>query len=723
MFALRVVRTMTACCVWIAASAFGQMQARLHTQQTSILLEAAPHAPNIRSLEGERSNLWKSNQVSALIPFVWVNGKELQTAWTFDPAASHKDAESVSFVYESQSPHLRIQWEWRVRDAMGPIEHDVHIRNLSDEDIWIPLQDSLQLKLQVPESTELRQMYIDKGAGRPSEIGTHEEQVRSGFEWKGYSSTYATDQGPREIIPWVMLEQPSHGTGLYLGLEFSGRTQIHVQRDSTTVQVTAGLNPDPGPFRTRLQPNETFDAPRVFLGAFSGGADGIGNTLRPWVRRVLGNAEAWKDPSYPLLVNNSWGSGMEVDEALAKRMIRDSAELGVDMFHIDAGWFRGVGDWYPDPKKFPNGLAAISDDAHAHGLRFGIWVNWAQAGVDTSPGALNARDPKVKNWLISDVADDWHPEPFVGRTMDIGEPAVHDYTKHEVERIVDSYRLDMLEHDGYLVAKECLRTDHPHAPPENKSSIPVTGSGILLPLQENATDVSYHAVRAYYDIYSSLRQKHQKLLLEVCDDGGRMVDFGTAAHGDYFSITDAYDPLSNRRAFYDASYILPAAMLEDYVEKWPTPTIANFRYMLRSGMMGWLTIMQDTNAWTPEQHTAAKEELATYKESLRSFIRDADLYHISPRPDGVHWDGIEYFDPKSVKGVVYAFHGSSRDEAQHVFQLHGLRRDRKYRLVFHDHSSADTTISGEELINTGLKVNLPASNSSELIFLTESGNS
>ena len=75
-----------------------------------------------------------------------------------------------------------------------------------------------------------------------------------------------------------------------------------------------------------------------------------------------------------------------------------------------------------------------------------------------------------------------------------------------------------------------------------------------------------------------------------------MVDFGSAAHGDYFSITDTYDPLSNRRAFYDASYVLPAAMLESYVEKWPAPRIENFRYMLRSGMMGMLTIMQDTNS-------------------------------------------------------------------------------------------------------------------------------
>jgi hypothetical protein len=42
-----------------------------------------------------------------------------------------------------------------------------------------------------------------------------------------------------------------------------------------------------------------------------------------------------------------------------------------------------------------------------------------------------------------------------------------------------------------------------------------------------------------------------------------MVDFGSASHGDYFPITDTYDPLSNRRALYDTSQVPPAALLWD----------------------------------------------------------------------------------------------------------------------------------------------------------------
>jgi alpha-galactosidase len=235
----------------------------------------------------------------------------------------------------------------------------------------------------------------------------------------------------------------------------------------------------------------------------------------------------------------------------------------------------------------------------------------------------------------------------------------------------------------------------------------------------NSTDVSYHAVQAYYDIYSKLREKHPGILLEACNDGGRMVDFGTAAHTDYFSITDTYDPLSNRRAFYDASYVLPPAMLESYVAKWPAPRIENFVYMLRSGMMGWLTIMLDTNAWSAEQHAVAKNEFQLYKTQLRPFIRDAGLYHVSARPDGAHWDGLEYFDPRRRAGVVFAFRGSATDEPEHTFVLKGLRPEARYALRFHDRSSPDGAATGRELLTSGLRVKLALPNSSDLIFIEE----
>jgi hypothetical protein len=681
-------------------------------------MQAGPTAPRIVSIATRGEAEWTNRSAEKLIDSVEMNGETVPLHWQLLAPTRCNDPRKVRLVYENASPHLRLTWTWRAPASFGPLEHVVRIENLGDRELWLPLQDSFQFDFAVAPGDALEQLYVEKGADTPSAVGTHLVPVAVGYQWTGTSSTYAHPKAnePREIIPWFLVERNDQDkNGWYVGVEFSGRTRLTIERTAESLHGAAGLNPDPGPFRTRLRPNESFETPVVFVGASRGGADAAGNVLRPWIRQVLGNPAAWSSPKYPLTVNNSWGGGMNVNEEIAQAMIRDAAKLGLEMFHVDAGWFRGVGDWYPNQQKFPHGLAAVADYAHQQGLKFGLWVDWTQAAFDTAPGALNARDPQVRDWMVTDLPPSWQPEPFKGQTIDIGAPAAKRWAQREVERIVTDYHLDMLEHDGYLVAQGCDRDDHPHAPPDNWNKCVYKQWGSYWVESSNSTDVSYHAVRAYYDIYSQLRKNHPGLLLEACNDGGRMVDFGTAAHVDYFSITDTYDPLSNRRAFYDTSFVLPSAMLESYVEKWPTPRIENFRYMLRSGMMGWLTIMMDTNSWTPEQHRVATEEFALYKTQLRPLIRDADLYHISPRPDGVHWDGIEYFDTKTGRGVVYCFRGSTATEAVHKFALQGLSPTATYRLHFQDHSSADRPATGAEL-QKGLSVSLQYPNSSEVVL-------
>ena len=706
-------------CLSLSIGMRAQLTAQLKTADTEMRLQAGATFPMLATLAVPGQAPWVNRSSENVIAFVEVSGKQIPCTWTFNGDASHIDDQHVQFVYDSASPHVRLTWQWRVRQAYGPIEHQIRIENLEPQEIWIPMQDSLTLELQIDPHASLLHLYIEKGANTPSPVGTHQVALADGYHWTGLSSTYG-DLGdePREIIPWSLVQRDDASqSGWYAGIEFSGRTRVSLIRNKDSLQTALGLNPDPAPFRTRLEPKEVFESPVVFLGGFQGGPDAAGNVLRRWVRATLGNPETWNDPNYPWVVNNSWGGGMNINEEVAMRMIRDAADLGVDMFHVDAGWFGEVGDWHPNPQKFPHGFAVIADEAHQRGLKFGLWVDWTQAGLSSEAGALNARDPKVRDWMVTDLPADWKPEPFKGQTIDLGVPEAKQWAQRELERIVTDYHLDMLEHDGYLVAHGCDRTDHPHAAPDPLNKCIYKSWGSYWVDSSNSTDVSYHAVRAYYDIYSKLRHDHPGLRFEMCNDGGRMVDFGSAAHGDYFSITDTYDPLSNRRAFYDTSHVLPPAMLESYVEKWPVPRIENFRYMLRSGMMGWFTIMLDTNAWTSEQHDAAKQEVNFYKKELRPMIRDADLYHISARPDGIHWDGIEYWDPQRLLGVVYAFHGSIETEKAHSFLLKGLQPSAHYQLQFHDHSSPDRVVTGRELMGRGLAVELPWSNSSEIVSI------
>lgn len=709
----------------VAAAALAsecETRTRLENADHVLGLAAGEHGPRLVELVSRDHHTMINEAPEALIDAVQADGVFLPVHWRFNSELSRLEPQDVMFVYENQSPRLRLEWRWQARSDHGPFEHLIRIENLDTREFWLPLQNSFQFKWRIQPSVSLEHWYVEKGAGRPSNIGTHRDKVPTGYKWLGTSSTYAhprADQ-PREVIPWFLVQEENAAQdGWYVGVEFSARVQLAIERSTRSVRGTVGLNPVPGPFRTRLAPGESFETPTIFLGTSLGGWESSGNTLRRWVREVLGNSAAWLDPQYPLLVNNSWGGGMNVDEDVAKKMIDDATALGFEMFHLDAGWFRGVGDWYPNPAKFPHGLAAIADYAHEHGLRFGLWVDWAQAGVDQQPGALNARDAKVNDWLVSDLPPGWKPQDFKGQTIDIGVPAAKQWAQQEVNRIVGDYHLDMLEHDGYLVAQGCARADHPHAPPSESSRRIYKDEDFFWVDSSNSTDVSYHATRAYYEIHSSLRKSHPGLLLEICNDGGRMVDFGSAAHGDYFSITDSYDPLSNRRAFYDTSQVLPPPMLETYVEKWPTPKLENFVYMLRSGMMGWMSIMINTTQWTPEQRLRAREELALYKRELRPLIREANLYHVSQRPDGVHWDGTEYYDPNSARGALFAFRGSARNEATHTFALRGLEAGSRYRLHFQDHTAADASAGGWQLMHKGLTVSLPTPNSSEIVLLQQ----
>ena len=719
--------------LWLAAflavtqSAVCAQSIHMGNADTDLQVTVGDHAPEFRRLTVPHGTVhqgsdWEGQSPERFIDQVVQQGERKDLRWQYNPAASRHNGSFIRLIYDADDPHLQLIWEWRARSTHGPLEHTIRITNLSRSELWLPLQDSLQLSWRLAASKPLEQLWVEKGAGKPSPMGTHLVEVNDGYKWIGESSTYAHPAAgqPREIIPYALVEQSGgKRLGWYMGLEFSGRTRLTLQRSGDSVQGSAGLNPSPRPFRTRLLPGESFTTPTVFLGAFHGSLDDAGNTLRRWVRKVLNDPQTIGNPSYPMLVNNSWGSAMAIDEAQAQRMIRESQELGLEMFHLDAGWFRGVGDWYPDPTKFPHGLAAVAAYAHRRGLKFGLWVDWAQAGTDSQPGALNVKDAKTRDWLTTDPPPGWKPAAFKGITIDLGVPAAKAWSFAQVSRLVRDYHLDMLEHDGYVVAQGCDRSDHPHAPPDPGHIRHYRDEEFLWVEGSNSTDVSYHATMAYYDIYARLKREHPGLLLEICNDGGRMVDFGSAAHGDYFSITDSYDPLSNRQAFYDSSHVLPPAMLESYVKKWPTPRLENFRYMLRSGMMGWFTLMLDTTAWSAEQHSAAREEFALYKRRLRPLIRRADLYHVSPRPDGKGWDGIEYIDRNASHGVLFAFHGSDEEAKSYRFMLKGLHPDRSYHISFHDHSAPDRTLPGRVLMDQGLEVLLPVADSSELVFFEQ----
>ena len=184
-------------------------------------------------------------------------------------------------------------------------------------------------------------------------------------------------------------------------------------------------------------------------------------------------------------------------------------------------------------------------------------------------------------------------------------------------KVIRDFHLDMLEHDGYLVAQGCDRQDHPHAPLDAAGAKRYMDEGFPWVEGSNSTDVSDHATRAYYEIQAALRQ---------AVPGPAVGDLQRRrAHGGFWERR-ARGLLFHHRCLRSARQSpgvfrcelrAAAGHARDVCGEMADAHIENFRYMLRSGMMGWFTLMQDSTAWSNEQHEVARAEFALYKNKLR----------------------------------------------------------------------------------------------------------
>src|SRR5215831_4801408 len=190
------------CLLFLGMGAAAQNPIRLKTSDTEIILIAGPTAPRLATFAVPGQPAWENRSSESLIDSAQVSGQSRALHWTLNPALTKANDKDVVFVYESSSPHLRLSWEWHVRQAFGPIEHLIRIENLSSQEIWIPFQESLAFDWKIDPQAPLNQLFVEKGANTPSPIGTHELSIDDGYKWTGTSSTYGdtNEHDPREII-------------------------------------------------------------------------------------------------------------------------------------------------------------------------------------------------------------------------------------------------------------------------------------------------------------------------------------------------------------------------------------------------------------------------------------------------------------------------------------------------------------------------------------------
>ena len=680
---------------------------QIHTQDTRLQFALRDGKPVISSLgtvtpgiDSPLRNWVFECQEMRLPKTVEVNHRKQKVNWKYAGALS-KDGR-VNFTYRSEEPPLELVSTWQSKAGPGPIEHVVVLTNNADQAVTFLPTPTIELTLRPDYAKEL--WWVEQSEGAPSEVGTHIESVGPGFAkllTSGPNISHKAKQ--RDAIPWFCLHDATSTSGLYGGIEFSGFTAIVLRHTAdANLSVRWGLDDREGLTRSRIERAGTFLFPTCFIGAYLGEVDDGCNRLHRWVEDHL--RPSLPCPA-PILTNNTWckGVGFDVNESIARKMIDDCSRLGIELFEVDAGWFTTAGNWNVDTDKFPSGIKRLSQYAHSKAIKFGLWVAWSHGTTQrgSGPNVLSPLNPVHKPWFTRDYPADWRrPVPWEGAPVCLGCSDARQWCLKLLRRMIEDYSLDVLRQDQICVVENCSREHHDH-------------------IADDPVDVSRSAARGYYEIYDQLRSEFPGLWFEGCNGGGRMVDFGFLKRVHYYQVEDSYRPLATRRAFYDASYPIPPSMLLQWIRSGPAEeNPINFKYRLRSAMLGWCSIQMDTTKWTGPQRQAAKEQFALYKQRLRPLIGSANLYHVLSRPDGKRWDGVQYFDSAKGAGVLIVFRPETDIITQRVF-LQGLSSEKSYSVRAIDGSVNDANISGKELMESGLNLTLPEQNSSDLVFFTE----
>ena len=644
---------------------------------------------------------WNWTEKPSVFPFVnkiEIKNKVYNLNWVFQNAVTDlSEGKKVTLNFITEKPALTLQSVWQARPGNGPVHHSMFITNKNNDTIVIYQQSSFNLNLSNAEigSKSINLWYFSDNANKPDTIGTYKLPVTTDFI-RTIKSTSPSGcwNGGQDFVPYAVLDVNGK-YGIYIGMEWSNIiTEVAGagKEKLTGIQLQSGFFAD---FKTNVFPGETFEVPPGFVGAYSGDIDDAGNSLRKYLFNYNIPEVLRADTTYPKVAWNmihitakKWCKWFP-EEKKYYPALKQLSLLGFEDAAIEINWWDQKSPRNAETVDWSRGMRAASDSAHKAGLNLTLYWN-QNNNLNQQEGIANQIDDAV----------------FLYRNYDI-----------------DVYRTD--ETAGPLI--------NGRNGGKNRAQF--------------KSDSSYWATKGFYKVLDSLQTIIPNFKWENCACGSPIYDFGAMKRSIRIQSSDMYKSIQTRMAFYDASYIFPPMQIEGFVSgiaNFPDTAIFPEQYdkklMFRSASMGaacWLPVGPEgfpghVAPWTEEQKQDIKKAVYTYKTRIRPLIRTANVYHIFPRPDGIHWDGIEYFDPASRKGVVYIFKPNINDteptpglkkivpllnDTSNYIKLKGLDPNQNYRLTFEDGTNKEAVLKGSELLEKGIEITLHNGTTSELMFI------
>lgn len=452
---------------------------------------------------------------------------------------------------------------------------------------------------------------------------------------------------------------------LKLSGNFSGVIE-QTQYGETLVQL--GINSHD--FLLKLNQGEEFISPAIIAGYSNSGFETMthnlhnfakDNVLRSGLRPVLYNS--WEATEFKV----------SCDEQI--KLAKKAKEIGAELFVVDDGWFgerhgidNGLGDWYVNEEKFPNGLNPLINEVKAMDMMFGIWVE---------PEMVNPLSNLYKEhpeWIYH--FDSRESDTSRGQyVLDVTKKEVKDFIYNMLDNLLTTYDIDYIKWDA---------------------NRPMSQTNL-------ERDVWYKHIEAVYDIVKNLKLKHPNVLFEACASGGGRIDYGILGiFNDFWTSdnTDAYDRLFIQENY---SYIYPIKAMRAWVTDCPnflSRRIIPMKFRYHSAMMGTLGIGCNILKFSEEEIELSKGLIEEYK-NIRHIVQEGDFYRLENNSKN-KYKLYQYMNGK--EGLVFAFLPQS--ELGHrgtTIKFRALEKESTYLVKIDKNVIVKT---GRYLMNHGLELKL-----------------
>jgi alpha-galactosidase len=563
---------------------------------------------------------------------------------------------------------VRIQVELEMSAGQPVIRHHISVSNLSFRTVRAEIADMLPYSF-APDAQTFRVWRVAQWtvAPKPQDFQSSEVTLDPGGAaasiQTGASGSYCT---------WMAVRDENN-RGLLAGWEFDGlaTAAAHFYQSDGYLQFASTVQSLNHPIR----PGATFDVPGGFLGVFQGDWDEAGYRTQRYVEEALATPAP---PDFPYVSWDSWGYQTAIDEATLRDNARIAANLGIELFIVDLGWARQIGDWTEDPQKFPSGLKALSDYVHSLGMKFGLHFALAEA-MATAP-VLQANP----DWTSSESYD-----YYGALSLCLSNQATQQWVIGQALAMIDNYGVDWILQDGQTMVKKCTKSTHTHDPEDSNYSNAVDGIDAVV---------------------SAIRAARPNVLWENCENGGNMMTFSMVQRYVTSITNDASGALGARQGAYGATYPFSPRFADRYMPEDPSNTYATRSYMFG----GPWHLMNQLPAMTPEASTVAASEIAVYKK-IRGPIRTGMVYHATAAPAAGRTDALHSYDPATDTGVAIVTRENTGSSFANVV-LEGFDPAKTYHVHF-ETDRRNLTMTGAQLASTGVRVSLPEAQSAEIVYV------